>query len=159
MTADTISTNINTLTRQAPRPSAYDGLLEARQAVDEAISLPSGDIEEWKGNLAEAAELLLEMLQTHREISEAPGGLFEEVSQLRPELHNRLEFMRSEHILLIEEGGRLLEAATASVMPTSGLVTNLREDAGYLVSKVREHMAIGADILFETYCREIGGSG
>ena len=143
-----------------PRFSGYEALRHARQAMDDAIIAPaSGDPIEWGRGLHDALAELADILRRHREASERPGGTLEEMAQLEPRLVPRLERSQSEHVPLIERADGLREAVAAQVAAGRVDVDHLRQEAGRLQSDVRHHMAVGVDLMYEAYERDMGGEG
>ena len=142
-----------------PRLSGHDALRYAREAVDDAITAPSGDHAHWAAGLRTGLEGLVTILHRHREVSEAPGGTLEEMAQLRPRLTPRIDRSRAEHLPLIARGEGLRDAVDRQIEAGNIDVAVLRADAGALQDDVRHHMAKGVDLINEVYFQDMGGEG
>lgn len=142
-----------------PRLSGYEALRHARQAMDDAIIAPSTDATHWAGGMREALDELAGILRRHQDASERPGGTLEEMAALQPRLTPRLDRSRAEHVPLIERAEGLRDSASRQMEAGSVDVDRLRQDVGRLQSDVRRHMAVGIDLMYEAYERDMGGEG
>jgi len=145
---------------EGQRFSGYEALRHARQAMDDAIIAPAiGDPLAWGRGLHDALAELADILRRHREASERPGGTLEEMAHLEPRLVPRLDRSRAEHQPLIERADALQETVAAQMAAGKVDVNHLRQEAGRLQSDVRHHMAVGVDLMYEAYERDMGGEG
>ena len=143
-----------------PRLSGHEALRHARQAMDDAIIAPAaGDPLGWARGLHDALAELADILRRHREASERAGGTLEEMAELEPRLVPRLDRSRAEHLPLIERADALRETVAAQMAAGRVDVDHLRQEAGRLQSDVRHHMAVGIDLMYEAYKRDMGGEG
>ena len=126
---------------------AIAGLEEALAAPDDQDGLP--------GRLAPALERLQEVFAVHVEVTEAPGGLYQEILENAPRLANRVTRFRREHTEITEGIGRgIAECATAS---DPDAVQALRDHAVRLFADLVRHRKRGLDLVYEAYHVDIGG--
>lgn len=142
-----------------PRLSGYEALRHARQAMDDAIIAPSADPTYWAEGMRVALDELADILRRHQDASERPGGTLEEMAELQPRLTPRLDRSRAEHVPLIERAEGLRDTAAQQREAGNVDVDQLRRDAGRLQGDVRHHMAVGIDLMYEAYERDMGGEG
>jgi hypothetical protein len=132
---------------------AIAGLEEALAAPDDPDGL--GGQDGLPGRLAPALERLQEVFAVHVEVTEAPGGLYQEILENAPRLANRVTRFRREHTEITEGIGRgIAECATAS---DPDAVQALRDHAVRLFADLVRHRKRGLDLVYEAYHVDIGG--
>jgi hypothetical protein len=105
--------------------------------------------------LAPALEHLQEVFAVHIEVTEAPGGLYQEILENAPRLANRVTRFRREHVEITEGIHRgLAECATAT---TPEATTALRDRSVRLFADLVRHRKRGLDLVYEAYHVDIGG--
>jgi hypothetical protein len=132
---------------------AIAGLEEALAAPDDPDGL--GGHDGLGARLAPPLERLQEVFAVHVEVTEAPGGLYQEIMENAPRLANRVTRFRREHAE-ISEGIRLglAECATAT---TPKATTALRDRSVRLFADLVRHRKRGLDLVYEAYHVDIGG--
>jgi hypothetical protein len=137
--------------------------LSLRRAIaelEEALAAP-GDPDGLGGQdglatrLVPALERLQEVFAVHVEVTEAPGGLYQEILDNAPRLANRLTRFRREHTE-ITEGIRRGLAECASVTDPDALQA-LRDHTVRLFADLVRHRKRGLDLVYEAYHVDIGG--
>ena len=126
---------------------AIAGLEEALAARGEAGDLPA--------RLGGALERLREVFAVHVEVTEAPGGLYQEILEIAPRLANRVTRFRREHAEITEGIRRTLAEASAATGPEA--VQALRDRAVRLFADLVRHRKRGLDMVYEAYHVDIGG--
>jgi hypothetical protein len=137
-------------------------LRRALVAVEDALAAPVHGGDEsgeraWAVNLREAVEHLAEVFAIHVEVTEGPGGLYEDLLDVTPRLDNTVRRFRAEHEaitgILTTELARLatkLDGGDADLEQSRRRLTRL---LGRLVL----HRQEGADLIYEAYQVDIGG--
>ena len=136
-----------------------EALRHARETMDSAIIAPDTDPQAWASGLRAALTELTNILKRHREVSDRPGGHLDTIASEQPRLVNQIEKSRSEHIPLIERAESLLATLEEQTTANQFDVEGVRKQASLLVDDVRQHLAAGRELVFETYERDEGGEG
>ena len=127
-----------------------DDLYEAILGLERALAVPAGDAPEaWGEVLAAPVARLVEVIDTHVDGTEGPGGLFEQIRDDAPHLLSVVERLRREHTPLEEAASAL--AAHAAAVTTDAEVDEVRDEALDLVRRLLEHRHQGAELLFDAY--------
>lgn len=131
---------------------AIAGLEEALAAPDDPDGL--GGHDGLGTRLAPALERLQEVFAVHVEVTEAPGGLYQEILENAPRLANRVTRFRREHAE-ITEGIRRGLAGCAAATPEA--TSALRDQSVRLFADLVRHRKRGLDLVYEAYHVDIGG--
>jgi hypothetical protein len=132
---------------------AIAGLEEALAAGDDPDGV--GGHDGLPARLVPVLERLREVFSVHVEVTEAPGGLYQEILENAPRLANRVTRFRREHAEIsdgIERG--IAECATAA---DPAAVQALRDHAVRLFADLVRHRKRGLDLVYEAYHVDIGG--
>jgi hypothetical protein len=105
--------------------------------------------------LAPALEQLREVFAVHVEVTEAPGGLYQEILENSPRLANRVTRFRREHAEITEGIRRGLAECAAATTPEAA--TALRDRSVRLFADLVRHRKRGLDLVYEAYHVDIGG--
>ena len=132
---------------------AIAGLEETLAATDDPDGLGGQDA--LPARLGPALERLQEVFAAHVEVTEAPGGLYQEILENTPRLATRVTRFRREHAE-ITDGIRhaIAESATAS---DPEAVQALRDHTVRLFADLVRHRKRGLDLVYEAYHVDIGG--
>jgi hypothetical protein len=151
--------------REQPALDAVRGQRRSlRRALDEveraAASAAPGRAGAWAAHLAEAFTELRTTWELHVRVTEAPGGLFEEVLSVAPRLDSIVRRFRREHGMVAEDIEReLLRLRTwadgANV--TGAQVDEVRRRVTRILGRIVRHRQQGADLVYEAYAVDIGG--
>ena len=136
--------------------------LSLRRAIaelEEALAAPDdpdglGGHDGLGARLAPCLEQLREVFAVHVEVTEAPGGLYQEILENAPRLANRVTRFRREHAE-ITEGIRRALAGCAATSPEA--TTALRDQSVRLFADLVRHRKRGLDLVYEAYHVDIGG--
>ena len=126
---------------------AIAGLEEALAAPDGRDALPA--------RLGPALERLGEVFAVHVEVTEAPGGLYQEILENAPRLANRVARFRREHAQITAGIGQAVAECSAATDRAS--VQALRDHAVRLFADLVRHRKRGLDLVYEAYDVDIGG--
>jgi hypothetical protein len=107
------------------------------------------------GRLAPALERLQEVFAVHVEVTEAPGGLYQEILENAPRLANRVTRFRREHAEIAEGIRRDLAACATASDPEAAQA--LRDHGVRLFADLVRHRKRGLDLVYEAYHVDIGG--
>jgi uncharacterized protein (DUF3084 family) len=127
-------------------------------AVDEAISAAlGGRAEEWRATLLPIVDDLRDAWSAHVSGTEGPGGLWEEVRTDAPRLDGELRRLGREHQAVGAEIEALRQDLTEAVDDEARLA-NVRERTTALLVRLARHRQRGADLIYEAYQHDVGGT-
>ena len=108
--------------------------------------------------LAPALGQLREVFAVHVEVTEAPGGLYQEILENAPRMANRVTRFRREHAE-IGDGIRrgIDESRAAGDGDDPEALQALRDHAVRLFADLVRHRKRGLDLVYEAYHVDIGG--
>jgi hypothetical protein len=129
---------------------AIAGLEEALAASED----PDG-LRALPDRLAPALERLQGVFAVHVEVTEAPGGLYQEILENAPRLANRVTRFRREHAEITEGIRRDLAACATATDPEAAQA--LRDHGVRLFADLVRHRKRGLDLVYEAYHVDIGG--
>jgi hypothetical protein len=132
---------------------AIAGLEEALAAPDDPDGL--GGQDGLPTRLIPALERLQEVFAVHVEVTEAPGGLYQEILENAPRLANRVTRFRREHTDITEAIRRGLAECADAGDPDA--VQALRDHSVRLFADLVRHRKRGLDLVYEAYHVDIGG--
>jgi hypothetical protein len=135
-------------------------LRRAIAGLEEALAVPDdpdglGGQDGLAGRLGPVLERLQEVFAAHVEVTEAPGGLYQEILENAPRLANRVTRFRREHAEITEGIRRGLAESAAAADPEA--VQALRDHSVRLFADLVRHRKRGLDLVYEAYHVDIGG--
>jgi hypothetical protein len=131
-------------------------LRDSVAAVDDALASPiSGP--EWRDRVCTALTELAHDFRTHIDLTEGEGGLYADVRASSPRLSGRVRRLTDEHVRYSGHINSLL-ARLDGAGPVDDL-QDFREEVTALMGQMVRHRQTGADLVFEAYEVDIGGSG
>lgn len=130
---------------------------DAMEAVERAVSSPSdGHEEAWRAGVRRALLGLRKAFIEHLAVTEAPGGLFDEIVKDAPRLIRRTQVLAEEHTGLASDvDGALAMVDREGLRPP---IPEIREKILDLLSKLDRHRQAGSDLVYESLEVDIGGS-
>jgi hypothetical protein len=131
---------------------------ESMAALDAALALPVGLGALWRRRVRAALTELAHDLRDHRAVTEEPGGLYADAVARAPRLASLAKLQMDEHLDFIEVVERLLGEREAGLRDPAAVASH-REAATDLVGRIVRHRQRGADLIYEAYEVDIGGSG
>jgi hypothetical protein len=135
-------------------------LRRAIAGLEEALAVPDdpdglGGQDGLPARLVPTLERLQEVFAAHVEVTEAPGGLYQEILENAPRLANRVTRFRREHAEITEGIRRGLAECAAADTPAAG--QTLRDHSVRLFADLVRHRKRGLDLVYEAYHVDIGG--
>jgi hemerythrin HHE cation binding domain-containing protein len=130
-------------------------LRRAIAGLEDALTARGGDPDGLPGRLGVALERLQQVFAVHVEVTEGPGGLYQEIMENAPRLANRVTRFRREHVEITDAIARGLDAARAD--GDADAATALRDQAVRLLADLVRHRKRGLDLVYEAYHVDIGG--
>jgi hypothetical protein len=132
---------------------AIAGLEDALAAHDDPDGL--GGLDGLAARLGPALERLGEVFAVHVEVTEAPGGLYQEILENTPRLANRVTRFRREHAEITEGIRRGIADCATATGPDAAQA--LRDHGVRLFADLVRHRKRGLDLVYEAYHVDIGG--
>jgi hypothetical protein len=132
---------------------AIAGLEEALAAPDDPDGL--GGLDGLAARLGPVLERLDEVFAVHVEVTEAPGGLYQEIMENAPRLANRVTRFRREHAEITEGIRRGIADCATATGPDAAQA--LRDHCVRLFADLVRHRKRGLDLVYEAYHVDIGG--
>lgn len=140
------------------RVRAHRGELgEAMQALDAALELPPNATPHWRRRVRAALTELAHDLRTHVDLTEAEGGLYDDLRTSAPRLANGVEAQLEDHAYLLGEVDRLLDERDDGLAGAD--VEGHRSAVRALLTRLVRHRERGATLVHEAYEVDLGGSG
>ncbi len=135
--------------------------LSLRRAIDDfedALAAPSaGRAAGWAADLATVLAHVRTVWSVHIEVTEGPGGLYEEIMENTPRLANMIDRFTREHAAIADD----LDAATARLREVpdgdAAGVDEQRDRLVRLFADLVRHRKRGLDLVYEAYHVDIGG--
>jgi hypothetical protein len=131
-------------------------LRRAIAALEDALSIPADQPLLLPERLGGALEQLRDVFAVHIEVTEAPGGLYQEILVHAPRLANRVNRFRREHAE-IAQGIRRGIDESARAAGDAEATAALRDHAVRLFADLVRHRKRGLDLVYEAYHVDIGG--
>jgi hypothetical protein len=128
--------------------------LSLRRAIDgfqATMAAPSGvaDLDRVTSDL----DHVRVVFAVHVEVTESPGGLYEEILEIAPRLANKITRFKREHAAITTAITTTLDDLRAQATP----LTELRGRLDHLLQALVRHRKRGADLVYEAYHVDIGG--
>jgi hypothetical protein len=127
--------------------------LSLRRAIDEfheILDEPGGGA---TTRLVPVLEHLRLVFGVHVEVTEAPGGLYEEILEIAPRLANKISRFRREHVVI----ARAIVSAHDDLRTDGETPPDLHARLVHLHEMLSRHRRRGADLVYEAYHVDIGG--
>lgn len=128
--------------------------LSLRRAIDEFHDVLEGTGDIPAERLAPILEHLRTVFGVHVEVTESPGGLYEEILEIAPRLANKIARFRREHLGIT----KAIHTALDDLPPEGATASpDLRGRLDHLHELLARHRRRGADLVYEAYHVDIGG--
>ena len=131
-------------------------LRRAIAGLEQALAVPSDDLEGLPDRIRASLERLQEVFAVHVEVTERPDGLYHEILENAPRLANRVARFRREHVE-IADGIRGAIASAGAAAGDGEAVQVLRDQTVRLFADLVRHRKRGLDLVYEAYHVDIGG--
>jgi hypothetical protein len=127
--------------------------------LERALAAPTpGRVKEWTFDVAERLGAVREAFDEHVFVTEKPEGLYEEIMTISPRLAGKIKRLDEEHPVVLAEIDEMLERLdeldTQDVWPPDVA----RDDINKLLGRIVRHRQRGADLVWEAYNVDIGGT-
>jgi hypothetical protein len=134
-------------------------LRRAIAGLEAALAVPDdpdglGGQDGLPSRLRPALERLQEVFAVHMEVTEGPGGLYQEILENTPRLANRVARFRREHAEITDGIRRGIADSATAADPEA--VQALRDRTVRLFADLVRHRKRGLDLVYEAYV-DIGG--
>ncbi len=141
---------------RARRVTLHDALVH----LEVAISSPaSGRLPEWTDLVRKEMVSVRDALDQHVVVTEKPGGLYEEITERAPRLAGTVHRLAGEHPEITQKVAEMLERLEAvDVGGPEWPLDDARDDLQRLIGTVIRHRQKGADLVWEAYNVDIGGT-
>ena len=138
------------------RQTLHDAIVQLEMGIS---SPAAGRVPEWNGQVAKALVGVRDAFEQHVIVTEKPGGLYEEIMERAPRLAGTVKRLQDEHPS-IDEGVKKLLGRLEAGEVTSGAwpLDRARDDLQRLIGAVVRHRQKGADLVWEAYNVDIGGT-
>lgn len=132
-------------------------LRDSVAAVHGALAAPVTRGGAWRERVRAALAELSHDFEAHIALTESPGGLYDNVRSGDPRLSSAVERLTGEHVRY-----RDAIAAYLLVLEHGGTVADLpvfRDEVGELLGQLVRHRQLGAQLVYEAFHVDLGGSG
>lgn len=133
-------------------------LRETLNLLEAALAAPARGREMIWGEAVHATLVMIaDDFGAHVEVTEGPGGLHQAILAGDLRLANAVDALTDEHGQIAEEIAGLVADSQAPV--TAQDMDELRERATKLLGHLVRHRQRGADLIYEAYATDVGGTG
>ena len=126
--------------------------LSLRRAIDEFHDVLEGPGAASSERLAPCLDHLRVVFGVHVEVTESPGGLYEEILEIAPRLANKIARFKREHAAITTAIAAALDDLRKDPVPRG-----LQGRLAHLLEGLARHRKRGADLVYEAYHVDIGG--
>ena len=140
------------------RQTLHDALVHLEQAIS---SPAAGRIPNWSGTVTKEMVSLRDAFDQHVIVTEKPGGLYEEIMERAPRLAGKLRRLQDEHPSVTQRIGVALARLEGGEVGEEGApwpLDRARDDLQRLLGSIVRHRQAGADLVWEAYNVDIGGT-
>jgi hypothetical protein len=127
--------------------------LSLRRAIDEfqeTLAAPAAAADTKR--LSRVLDHLRVVFAVHVEVTESPGGLYEEIMEIAPRLANKIARFKREHAAITTAIAAALDDLRKDPVPRG-----LQGRLAHLLEGLARHRKRGADLVYEAYHVDIGG--
>ena len=139
---------------RAQRANLHNVLVELEKAI--AGPVP-GRSREWTDTVHDALVDVGATFERHIAVTECSDGLFDEIVRSAPRLANAVESLRTEHNDIRQAISHMLVALRRGERDGAD-TADIREATLSLLARLGRHRQHGADLVYEAYTVDIGGS-
>ncbi|HEX5616125.1 MAG TPA: hypothetical protein VFZ83_13315 [Acidimicrobiia bacterium] len=128
-------------------------------ALEDAIAAPAGSgALAWSQRVHDALGEVARAWSVHTEVTEADGGLLDEIVQAAPRLANAVGRLRAEHGVIAEAiAEELALGGDITIGDDAAWIEQRREALTRLLGLLARHRQRGADLTYEAYDVDLGG--
>lgn len=138
------------------RATLHDALVH----LEIAISSPAaGRIPEWTAQVTKEMVSVRDAFEQHVLVTEKPGGLYEEIIMRAPRLDGTIRKLKDEHPDISEKIAEMVARLDeAPIGSAAWPLDDARDDLQRFIGTVIRHRQKGADLVWEAYNVDIGGT-
>ena len=138
------------------RQTLHDAIVQ----LEVGISRPAtGRTAEWSAQVTKDMVGVRDAFEQHVIVTEKPGGLYEEIMERAPRLVGTVKRLSEEHPTISGSVDALLARLEAGEVDTDTWPHDkARDDLQRLIGSVVRHRQRGADLVWEAYNVDIGGT-
>ncbi|MGZ5214044.1 MAG: hypothetical protein ACXWXM_10015 [Actinomycetota bacterium] len=137
------------------RQTLHDAIVQLEMAIS---SPAAGRVAEWSGQVTKDMVGVRDAFEQHVIVTEKPSGLYEEIMELAPRLVGTVKRLQDEHPAIEGSVVKLLARLEAGEVDGSWPLDKARDDLQRLMGAVVRHRQKGADLVWEAYNVDIGGT-
>ncbi len=136
-----------------------EALYQAVVGLEDALTTPVGDGAKWRLRVAMAVDHAAARIEDHARETEAKDGFLDRVVAEAPRLQRRVDQMKVDHERLEKEVDALRIAVSIVADDEIGdEAPTIRNRAIELLGQMTRHRQRGADLIYEAYQVDIGGT-
>ena len=133
---------------KARRAGLHSALVDLEHMI--AAAAP-GREEQWGQGVRGALDRITQEFAEHVSATEGADGLFEQVRRRAPRLDHHCQRLTEDH-------ARITAELTTAIAALDTDVTGAREAVLSLLAHLARHRQLGADLVYEAYAVDLGGS-
>lgn len=138
------------------RQTLHDAIVQLEMAIS---SPAAGRAQNWSAQVTKDMVGVRDAFDQHVIVTEKPGGLYEEIMERAPRLAGTVKRLQDEHPSIGESVSTLLGRLEAEEVDTPAWpLDRARDDLQRLIGAVVRHRQKGADLVWEAYNVDIGGT-
>ena len=138
------------------RQTLHDAIVQLEMAIS---SPASGRKDDWSGQVTKDMVGVRDAFDQHIIVTEKPGGLYEEIMERAPRLAGTVKRLQDEHPAIEASIAKLLARLEAGEVDSDTWpLDRTRDDLQRLIGAVVRHRQKGADLVWEAYNVDIGGT-
>ena len=138
------------------RQTLHDAIVQLEMAIS---SPAAGRMDDWRGQVTKDMVGVRDAFDQHIIVTEKPGGLYEEIMERAPRLAGTVKRLQDEHPNIEASIAKLLARLEAGeVNSDTWPLDRARDDLQRLIGAVVRHRQKGADLVWEAYNVDIGGT-
>jgi hypothetical protein len=138
------------------RQTLHDAIVHLEMAIS---SPAAGRAPDWSAQVEKDLIGVRDAFEQHVIVTEKPGGLYEEIMERAPRLAGTVKRLQDEHPTIAESVAALLERLDAGEVESDVWPPDTaRNDLQRLIGAVVRHRQKGADLVWEAYNVDIGGT-
>ena len=137
------------------RQTLHDAIVQLEMAIS---SPAAGRVDEWSGQVTKDMVGVRDAFDQHIIVTEKPGGLYEEIMERAPRLAGTVKRLQDEHPAIEASIAKLLARLEAGEVNDAWPLDKARDDLQRLIGAVVRHRQKGADLVWEAYNVDIGGT-
>jgi hypothetical protein len=138
------------------RATLHDALVHLEMAIS---SPATGRIPEWTAGVVKEVTGVRDAFDQHVLVTEKPGGLYEEIITRAPRLDGTVGRLKAEHPgIATQLGATLDKLETVEIGGEEWPLDIARDDLQRFIGTVIRHRQRGADLVWEAYNVDIGGT-